>query len=88
MEELYRQTVDPSRPLRRVNLGFGNLLDEDCATLDLFSSQEEQERERSLAHAQIAIKEKFGKNAVFKASSLQEKATGRQRNEQVGGHSA
>ena len=88
MEELYRQTVDPSRPLRRVNLGFGNLLDEDCATLDLFSSQEEQERERSLAHAQIAIKEKCGKNAVCKASSLQEKATGRQRNEQVGGHSA
>ena len=87
-EELYRQTVDPGRPLRRVNICFGNLLDEDCATLDLFTSPEDELRERSLAQAQIAIKEKFGKNAVFKASSLQEKATGRQRNEQVGGHSA
>ena len=87
-EELYRQTVDPGRPLRRVNICFGNLLDEDCATLDLFTNPEDELRERSLAQAQIAIKEKFGKNAVFKATSLQEKATGRQRNEQVGGHSA
>ncbi len=36
----------------------------------------------------IGIREKFGKNAVLKAASLQEGATAQQRNQQIGGHSA
>lgn len=88
VEELYRKTVDPTRAIRRVNLSFSNLMDEDFATLDLFVDQEADAQERALAQAQIAIKGRFGKNAVFKATSLQDKATGRQRNAQVGGHSA
>ena len=86
VEALYRETTHPTRPIRRVNLGFENLLDEDFATLDLFADVEADAKERRLAEAQLAIKEKFGKNAVLKGTSLQEKATGRERNEQVGGH--
>ena len=88
VEALYRERVDPDRVIRRVNLAFGNLMDEDYATLDLFADEQADAQERALAQAQLAIKGKFGKNAVFKATSLQEKATGRQRNAQVGGHSA
>lgn len=88
VEELYQRTVDPNRAIRRVNLSFSNLLDEDYATLDLFADVEADAQERALAQAQLAIKGRFGKNAVFKATSLREKATGRQRNEQVGGHNA
>ena len=88
LERLYREHVDPSRPIKRVNLGFGNLLSEDYATIDLFTDLEAQAQEKQLAQTQLAIKERFGKNAVFKATSLQEKATGRERNNQVGGHHA
>ena len=34
----------------------------------------------------IDIKDKFGKNAIFKGLDLYEAATARERNEQIGGH--
>ncbi|MGN0641030.1 MAG: hypothetical protein ACI4JT_08760 [Oscillospiraceae bacterium] len=36
--------------------------------------------------AVIAVKERFGKNAVFHGMSLEEGATERSRNAQIGGH--
>ena len=36
----------------------------------------------------LGIKNKYGKNAVLKASSYEEGATMRRRNAQIGGHSA
>lgn len=46
------------------------------------------EQERQLQKAMLDIRERFGKNAVLRAASLQEEATARQRNAQIGGHSA
>lgn len=40
------------------------------------------------AQAMLGIKDKYGKNAILKASSFEEGATMRQRNGQIGGHSA
>ena len=34
----------------------------------------------------LEIKEKYGKNAILKAMNLEEGATAKDRNEQVGGH--
>ena len=67
--------------------------------LDLFTdyaAEEEQEKqealrlegERKLQEATITIKKKFGKNAILKGMSLQEGATAKNRNEQIGGHKA
>lgn len=67
--------------------------------LDLFTdyaAEEEQEkqealrldRERKLQETTITIKKKFGKNAILKGMSLQEGATAKNRNEQIGGHKA
>ena len=39
-------------------------------------------------HAMLAIKEKFGKNAILKGSNLREEGTTRERNNQIGGHRA
>ena len=36
----------------------------------------------------IAIKEKFGKNAILKGSNLEQDAMTIERNQQVGGHKA
>lgn len=46
------------------------------------------DRERRLQEALLAIRRKYGKNAVFRAMSLQEGATARTRNRQIGGHRA
>ena len=34
----------------------------------------------------LGIKKRFGKNAILKGMNLQDGATARQRNEQIGGH--
>ena len=44
------------------------------------------EKENDRQRAVQELKQKYGKNAVFLATSLEEGATGRQRNEQIGGH--
>ena len=68
-DELWAETVDPKRPIKRINLGFGNLLPEEFATVDLFSDSEADEREHDLARAVLAVKGKFGKNALLKGLS-------------------
>ncbi len=45
-------------------------------------------KERKLQEAMLAIKGKYGKNAVLKGMNFQEDATARERNSQVGGHRA
>ena len=47
-----------------------------------------REEEKQLQHAMLDIKKKFGKNALLKGTSLQEGATAKQRNKQIGGHKA
>ena len=67
--------------------------------LDLFTDYEAQrkkqeeeaaelDREKRMQEAMLNIKKKFGKNAVLKGMNLQEGATARDRNEQIGGHKA
>ena len=50
--------------------------------------QEELEREKRRQKAVLEIKKKFGKNAILKGINLVEGATGRERNNQIGGHKA
>ena len=52
------------------------------------TSKEDGGRERRRQEAILAIKKKFGKNAILKGINFEEGATQRTRNEQVGGHKA
>ncbi len=67
--------------------------------LDLFTDYEalaieeekknaKRDKERKMQEAIIAIKHKFGKNAILKGTSFSEGATARDRNNQIGGHKA
>ena len=47
-----------------------------------------REKERKQQKVVLAIKEKYGKNAILKGMNLEEGATQRDRNDQVGGHRA
>lgn len=65
--------------------------------LDLFTNYEEkkkeeenlkvkEEKERSLQHAVLDIKRKYGKNAILKGMNFEEGGTAIERNHQIGGH--
>lgn len=49
---------------------------------------QELERERRAQKAVLEIRKKYGKNAILKGMNLQEGATGKDRNKQIGGHKA
>ena len=67
--------------------------------LDLFTDYEklarqqeaekaELDKERRIQEAQLAIKQRFGKNAILRGLNFEEGATAKERNEQIGGHKA
>lgn len=67
--------------------------------IDLFSNVEEDiekekkekieaKKEKNLQKALLEIKSKYGKNAVLKGMNLEEGATAKDRNAQIGGHKA
>lgn len=100
--ELFDRIVDESLLVRRLNLVANHVIFEgqqgstaQMEQLDLFSDPgdlEQQEaalnREKRRQQAVLAIKKKFGKNAILKGVSLEEGATAMQRNSQIGGHKA
>ena len=87
-DELFNGTTSEILPIRRISIGFGGLLPEKFATVTLFDDVEAEKKERTRQEAIIAVREKFGKNALLKGTSLQKKATARERNKQIGGHCA
>jgi DNA polymerase V len=62
----------------------------DYAAAELQRKAEEADldRERRIQETMLTIKKKFGKNAILKGSNLEEGATARSRNQQIGGHRA
>ena len=87
-EDLFDETISDALLIRRISIGFGGLLPEKYATATLFDDTDAEDKERRRQKAIIAVREKFGKNAMLKGTSLQEKATARERNNQIGGHRA
>lgn len=96
---LYDRIADPSLLVRRLTITAHNVISESAAPvnevqqLDFFSqpSEEEQqkaEREKRRQSAILLIQKKFGKNALLKGMNLQDGATTKDRNSQIGGHKA
>lgn len=85
---LFKEIVDPDYPIRQIGIAFGKLQDEDMADYDLFTDFKLMDKERSLARAVNAIRQKYGKNACLKGTNYLDGATGRYRNQTIGGHKA
>ena len=84
--DYFDSTVKKGYPIRKINIGFNNLSENTGFTIDIMGESEEERREKDLQKTVIAIKKKFGKNAILKGTSLEEKATGQMRNKLIGGH--
>lgn len=85
-KEYYEKTVRRDLPIRKVTVGFNNVVDKIYKTYDLFTDIGKDEKEEKLNHAIIDIKNKYGKNALLMGISYSEKATARARNKMIGGH--
>jgi len=83
--------VIPEADAPKKNDGFEQLdLFTDYAALEEKQEREraELEREKKMQQAMLTIKKKFGKNAILKGMNLEEGATAKDRNVQIGGHKA
>ena len=99
---LYDRIVNPDLLVRRLNIVACNVLPERDVVaeqsffqLDMFADTRDQEareaaldREKRRQQAVIAIRKKYGKNAILKGMNLEEGATTVKRNAQIGGHQA
>ena len=90
--QLFDRIVDPKLHVRRMYVVANHTVDEamaDGGQLDLFDEPgEDSGRERRRQEAILAIKRKYGKNAILKGMNFEEGATAIERNGQVGGHKA
>lgn len=84
--KLYEEIRDPKVGIRKVNLNFQNVTSEEYQQYSFFTDTEELERDRKMQQAMLNIKSKFGKNAILKGMNLEQSATTRERNNQIGGH--
>ncbi len=62
----------------------------DYAAKQQNQAEEEAElaNEKKMQETMLTIKKRFGKNAILKGMNLEEGATARERNSQIGGHRA
>ena len=98
---LFDQIVEPNLLVRRMYVVANHIYPEgqapepEAEQLDLFSTaeaktapEEDPQRERRRQEAILRIREKYGKNAILRGMNLEEGATARDRNQQIGGHRA
>ena len=84
--DLYRRIVNPAYPIHRINITCNNVMPEEYHQYNFFLDGAELERSRRMQQAVISIKNRFGKDAILKGMNLEEGATTRERNHQIGGH--
>lgn len=104
VNQLCDRILDPELLVRRINITAANVVaegalpKEECVQLDLFAEADAERREQQQAEALqrerrrqqavLRIKHKYGKNAILKGMNLEDGATAKDRNSQVGGHKA
>ena len=88
--DLYDRIVDKRLLIRRLNVVANHVVPEsqvEGVQLSLFDeSREDSSRERSRQEAILAIRRRFGRNAILTGIDFEEGATTRERNNQIGGH--
>lgn len=91
---IFERVVNPRWLVRRVNITANGTKPVRARQPCLFDSVDKregglnQEKEDSLQKARLEIINRYGKNAILKGMNLEEGATTRDRNVQIGGHKA
>lgn len=91
---LFEKIANQKWLVRRINITANNVISQNQVQPGLFDGLDEKDggtnhqKEDNLQRARLEIIRKFGKNAILKGTNLEEGATTRDRNEQIGGHKA
>ena len=86
---IYDRIMERDKLIRRLNICCNNVLpDTEERQISLFEEEDsgDIDRNKRLQRAVLSVKKKYGKNSVFKGMDLEEAATARERNRQIGGH--
>ena len=85
----FDEQIDRSALIHGFIVSCNNILPEgEELQMSLFDSMpdEQTEKDKKIQQAMLDIKDKYGKNAMFKGQDLMEGATALERNKQIGGH--
>lgn len=85
---LFNKTTSKAHLIRRIGIGFNNVVSDEYEQFDLFTNHESVIKEKRIQTTINAIKNRYGKNSIVKAMDLEEAATTIKRNKLVGGHNA
>ncbi len=78
------RTVQKEQKFEQMNL----FTDYGAVSKEQEIEKKNRERERKLQETMLDIKKRFGKNAILKGTNLEDGATAKDRNNQIGGHRA
>ena len=93
--QLFTQIVQPNVYIRRISIHFHEVFPKKeqhkYQQLSLFVNEDQADyattkKEENLTQALLAVRRRYGKNSVLRASSLLDFSTARLRNNQIGGH--
>lgn len=93
--ELYERIINKNLLVKRINITASNIVDEkeinyeqlNIFTINNFNYENAKRNEElKLQKVMLELKNKYGKNIILKAMNLEEGATTKERNNQVGGH--
>ena len=93
--ELYEGIINKNLLVKRINITASNIVDEkeinyeqlNIFTINNFNYENAKRNEElKLQKVMLELKNKYGKNIILKAMNLEEGATTKERNNQVGGH--
>ena len=88
MDDLFDKVVNRVRPIRKIGYDFADLVPDSEEFYDLFTDMNKVKKEKNAVKSVIAIKDKFGKNAVLSGIDLYKNATQKERNNMIGGHNS
>ncbi len=86
LDDCFTRTTLTHIPIRRINIGFCDLVSDIYTTVDLFTDHRAEAREQALLKTVVGIKDRYGKNAILRGINFEECATMRDRNQMIGGH--
>ena len=84
---LFRETTFLHAPIRQIAVSANDVVSLSGAEQALFSAYNvDEEQDRDIQQAMLDIKAKYGKNSILRGISYHNKATGKIRNQLIGGH--
>ncbi len=91
--DLFEDKVNRDLLIRRITIDVNHVKREEDVKKELrqaslFDEQKDDTKEKRANEAILAIKKRYGKNAILKGINFEDGATGRERNAQIGGHRA